>query len=240
MFAKMKNDNTVYFSPSLKFEDNNNYIMNQLTDVELEAGQFNGYLNNHTKGGVMFTAYHPYLEEKLNFKIKSGKWITKSNSSDDIFNAVIDEKEGFKIGEVIEYLFFDKKVTICITGLIEHSKTEVNISGSKKNLDEFIIKTDEPIMIIESKILSKLEENFLLDCFIVFNNNISKDDYNTNIEILNQYGSVSTIANLFNETNKSIKTKINVILPFAILSGLLSLCSLIAVVAISYDKTKKT
>ncbi|MEG1613842.1 MAG: hypothetical protein RR357_06740 [Clostridia bacterium] len=247
MYSALENERGVFFRPafnsSLYWEEGNppllglENIVSSTRDTIVKENKYDL---------VSVTVYTNYAEKTLNFNVKKGKWLSEVATEENIFHAVASESTGYQVGEIINMYYgtgLNEKGKIKIVGIFDKS-TKLPEFG-KGPVESFSVlngKISKPTLIIESKFVKKENEKRFLgnSHFLIFDKELSQSDFNKNIELLRSAGEVIFLEDLFLGSHREIEDNKNMIMPFAILSGVLSIFSLIVIVAIAYDNSKKS
>ena len=211
-----------------------NYVARQNTAVKIEGRQQD----------VSAVTYNSFAESTLKIELLKGEWFSTAVREESIMCAIATENLGYKVGEkyTIYYGAGRSQVgTIKVVGIISDNAAIPSFGNNKaQSLTVLNEKINKETLIIESLFVKNNNLFFATGAFLYFDENLSLFDYNKNLEILRSHGSITDISDLFEGSYKEIEDNKNMIMPFAVLSGVLSIFSLMVVVSIAYDKSKKS
>lgn len=191
--------------------------------------------------------YSNYISENLKIDCASGKWYTDVAKSPGEVNAVIDKKSNKKVGDRFTIKIGDDQYVIHITGILSDSYEYYSPLGYgdlnmlKSNTLNSTI-SEYPKLFFNALDINKsyLKNNSNYGQIILFDDDISIDDFNKNIEIIKTSGNVKALSHLY-ETEKAVYFDyLKMLAPPFVVIALLCLVSNVSLMCVYMEKNKTT
>lgn len=200
-------------------------------------------------------AYNKQMIDNLKLPLKTGSWFNSETKSNDIIDAVSNLNDVFNVGDIINLTVKTrerKKVDfkVRIIGILKNpayiptaSVVGQEIFSAHLFNDTSYNKTGAPAILINSDDIEKIEQIFTntpKNEFIVFNDNIGEEEYDSNIKAMTSKGLVATSEDISNTDKEWISTSLEENLPMIIFLAILSLIGLISISIINMTNYLKT
>ncbi|MEG1613188.1 MAG: hypothetical protein RR357_03375 [Clostridia bacterium] len=246
MYSALENERGVFFHPTIMTSFDWDECKPQIKGLENIASCLYSGAVQENGCEIKTKNVTSYGEKMFDVKVKKGKWLSEVAPEENIFHAVASESTGYHVGDITTLNYdsgLNKKGMVKIVGIFDNSaKLPYFGKGPVESFSVLNERIKEPTLIIEGKYTNKDDEKYFIanGALLIFDEELSQSDFNKNIELLRSAGEVIFLEDLFLGSHREIEDNKNMIMPFAILSGVLSIFSLIVIVAIAYDNSKKS
>ncbi|MEG0547126.1 MAG: hypothetical protein RR552_08120 [Oscillospiraceae bacterium] len=228
-----------------------------LTNVKFKTRIFqtDATVNGEASEYANIYAYSKEMIDCLKLPLKKGNWFERETKNDGIIDAVSTADSQFKVGDIVDLTMGakdGKKVNI-----------KVRIIGNLKNpayvptashigqlmfslslLDDVTFnKLGIPALLINSGDIEGIEKIFLntpKNEYIVFNDDISKEEYDANLKELSSKGLIATSEDINRVDNEWTTSTLKENLPMIIFLAILSFTGLICIAVINMTNYLKT
>ena len=228
-----------------------------LSNVMIRSRIFETYavVNDIPTSYASVFAYNKQLINGLKLPLKSGKWFDRTTQCDGIIDAVANANPLFKTGDIIKITAEDgdgKKFEykIRIIGVLKNQSYIPNASHVGELLfslslvsDASYRSTQTPTIIVNSEDIKGIENIFSntpKNEFIVFNDNISEEEYEKNITELSNKGLITTADDIRHQDSNWRCSLIKENLPMIVFLAVLSICGLVSISIINTTNYIKT
>lgn len=229
-----------------------------LTNVKFKTRIFltDAIVNEDASKYTSVYAYNKQMIDALKLPMKSGKWFNEKTKSDDnVIDAVSNLNNIFKVGDIINLTATTKErkkvdFKVRIIGTLKNPAYIPNTSSVGQCLfsvslldDTTYNKTGMPAILINSEDLEGIENIFAntpKNEFIVFNDDISKEEYDANLKELSSKGFTATTEDINSGDNEWNSTLMKENLPMIIFLLILSVTGLISISIINMTNYLKT
>ena len=200
-------------------------------------------------------AYNKSLIDFLEIPLKDGVWFGETTKNNSIIDAVSTANDLFEVGDIVFLRLYaqdlkTKEIKVRIIGVLDNPAYLPNtqhISQSAFSLTLFndvsYNKTGEPTILINSEDIADIETIFLNATkseYIVFNNDISNEEYQENIKNLSENGLVATSDDIKENDGAWIVSLLKENLPMIIFLFAISIIGLLSISIINMANYIKT
>lgn len=194
---------------------------------------------------ALTTALSPDLYNLFEFPLSKGRWY--SNESTEYLEIVISSKFNIPLNTILPIVLSGESTDITmqakVVGILprDYMKLSLKRAGKYMSLDNILIWNDEGADEIINLLdifcnLSVLEENLLYvnhyGRIITFDDDISVDDYNHNLTILDNHGISDSLQTLIDNSKITLVNQMKIGLPYVILALIITIASFFLMVLI--------
>lgn len=190
--------------------------------------------------------YDKFTSSNIKKQLKSGKWFDEEPKKQNVLNVVVCDNGKYKTGDII---YIDspndpnKKIECKITGILKKDIYSLyNSSTASDTVDvSHLLRKQENIGLFSIEDLKEMNYNISShsNSFIVFNENISNQDYDQAFEMLKQVGDPIKIEKINSNTKKAILDILKKQFPIIIAMFLIMVISIITFIFLNISKNKK-
>lgn len=204
---------------------------------------------------VKVYAYNKSLIDFLKIPLKDGEWYAEQTENNSVIDAVSTSNKLFEVGDIVVLKLHTqnlkpKEIKVRIIGVLDdpaYLPNTQHISQSAFSLTLFsdvsYNKIGEPTILINSEDIVDIENTFLNATkseFIVFNDDITNEEYQDNIRNLSENGLVATSDDIKQNDKEWVVSLLKENLPMIIFLFVISIIGLLSISIINMANYVKT
>ncbi|MEG1613418.1 MAG: hypothetical protein RR357_04560 [Clostridia bacterium] len=247
MFSTISKENGVYFRYTSLINDGQQFISG-LKGVKMVLHQDSlSATDRENSKRINCNIYDDNLAKYIKSPLAKGKWFSDCPTNGNDVNAVIVEGNGYNVGDKINITVINEgEFTLHITGLLPRNFYIVSTNGyGSPPTAELIIENHKSkdfemlgITVICGNI-PNLKREFGNNPIIIFNDDITDEVLQTNLNAMNDNGYYMTFSEMTEGTKKARNEIIGMLLPIIILLCLITMVSFIVTCLITFEKSKE-